>query len=95
MAALATVVFWLIYSILLRLLMPLLIGSLPFLGLVDLAQGVRAPGLLASIAAGYGLSRDILALMLQMAIVHALLVLPIYWVFYNLERLARRGQLQA
>jgi rod shape-determining protein MreD len=95
MAALATVVFWLIYSILLRLLMPLLIDSLPFLGLVDLAQGVRAPGLLGSIGAGYGLSRDFLALMLQMAIVHGLLVLPIYWLFYNLERLARRGRLQA
>ena len=94
-AALATLVFWLIYSTLLRLLMPLLVNSLPFLGLTDLDQGVRAPGLIASIAAGYGLNRDFLALMLQTAIAHALLVLPIYWGLNSLERLTRRGQLQS
>lgn len=93
-AAVATLVFWLIYSTLLRLLMPLLLNSLPFLGLTDLAQGVRAPGLLGSIAAGYGLSREFLALMLQTAITHAILVLPFYWGFYSLERLTSRGQLQ-
>lgn len=94
-AALATLVFWLVYSTLLRLLMPLLINNLPFLGLTDLAQGARAPGLMGSIASGYGLNRDFLALMLQTSIAHALLVLPIYWALYSLERLTRRGQLQA
>jgi rod shape-determining protein MreD len=94
-AALATLIFWLIYSTLLRLLMPLMINNLPFLGLTDLAQGVRTPGLLVSIAAGYGLSRNYLALMLQTAFAHALLVLPIYWGFYSLGRLTKRGQLQA
>lgn len=93
-AALATLVFWLIYSTLLRLLMPLLIDNMPFLGLADLARGVRAPGLIGSVAAGYGLNRNVLALMLQTALVHALLVLPIYWAIYSLERLTRRGQLQ-
>lgn len=95
LAALATLVFWIVYSTLLRLLMPLLVNSMPFLGLPDLAEGVRAPGLMGNIAAGYGLDRNLLGLMLQMAIAHALLILPIYWGFYSLEKLTRRGQLQA
>lgn len=89
LAAVATAVFWFFHVLVLRLTMPLLIGQATFLGAAELADGVRAPGLLSDIIGGYGLGGPMLQLIVASAAVHSLLILPIYWAFFYLDSFIR------
>lgn len=89
LALVATLVFWFVYLLLLRILMPPIIGASPSLGVANLAAGTRVPGLLRTIAQNYGLTGPNLRMALLTALVHSLLILPIYWAFHSLERIFR------
>jgi rod shape-determining protein MreD len=89
LGGLATIVFWFVYIVLLRLLMPLLINNLDYLAIEDLARGAHVPNLMDDITGNYGFSGPILQFIMIMALVHTLLILPVYWAFYTLERVLR------
>lgn len=89
LAAVATIVFWFIYLLLLRLLLPLIISNLPFLASAVLASSGRVPGLMDNLVGSYALNRPTLTFILRMSLVHSLLILPVYWSFYTLERFIR------
>jgi rod shape-determining protein MreD len=82
---LATFVFWFVYLLLMRIAVPIIIGD-PALGLNLLFQGTSAPGLAADISSGYGLNQINFGYGLLLAFGHALLLLPVYWVIYTVER---------
>ncbi|MDX1613428.1 MAG: rod shape-determining protein MreD [Candidatus Promineifilaceae bacterium] len=94
LSAVGTVVFWFVYLFLIRLLVPFVVGRMAFLGVDALADGVRAPGLMTDIASAYGLNGATLELIALFVAVHALLILPIYWGFYTLERVIRPPQVE-
>jgi hypothetical protein len=77
--ALGTVVSWFVTLLLIRLVVPLWIGDLDFLGIGQLVEGTQTPGLMESIAREYGLSGSMVALVLETAMLHALLMLPLIW----------------
>ena len=83
--ALGTIVFWLAYLLLLRIIIPLWIGRLDFLGIAQLAKGTQTPGLIPSIAREFGLNRSLVALILETAnlrggaALSGLLVIPLLW----------------
>jgi rod shape-determining protein MreD len=87
LGAVGTLFFWFVYLLLLRIIMPLLVNGLDFLGLAQIAGSTRAPGLLDSISRGYGLNGSILQLVLQTALVHAFLMLPLFGAFQLIGRL--------
>lgn len=86
LAALGTLVFWLVYLLLLRIIVPLVVGNLAFLGVEALTGGARAPGLLREIGRYYGLNSRTLQLIVSMSVIHGLLILPIYWTVYTVSR---------
>lgn len=86
LTGLATMVFWLLTVLLLRILMPLLVQELGFLGVNNLAGPIRPADLLNDIAGYYGLGGPRALYALSLALVHSLLILPIYWLFFTLER---------
>ena len=55
LGASATLVFWIVYILLLRILVPIMVDSLQFLSVSGLAGNPRAQGLISDIASGYGL----------------------------------------
>ena len=87
LGAVATLVFWLVYLLLLRIIIPLTINELQFLGISSMADNARVPDLLGDIASGYALGGPVLAYVLTTALLHAFLILPVYWGFYGLDRL--------
>lgn len=87
LGVIATLVFWFVYLFLLRIVMPLTIGGYEFLNISNMSNNTRIPDLLGDIANGYSPSGPILTYILNTALIHGLLILPIYWGFYNLERL--------
>jgi rod shape-determining protein MreD len=89
LAFVATVVFWLVYLLLLRIVIPLIVSNLDLLGISTLAESSRAPGLLQDIASNYGLNQTTLRLVLSSALVHSLLILPIYWLINFVEKVVR------
>ena len=94
LTALATIVFWLIYLLLLRLIMPFVIGGQAFLGISDLRAGGGRNSILTDIGRGYGLAAPMLRFILQAAIIHALLVVPFYWVVSTLQRAYGRRRVE-
>jgi rod shape-determining protein MreD len=83
---LASVVFWFVYLLILRIFVPF-IESDPALGLDALLESSRAPGLSADITQQYNINQTTFGYGLLLAFGHGLLVLPIYWIIYNVERL--------
>jgi hypothetical protein len=83
---LATLVYWFVYLFILRIAVPFIIGN-PGLGIDALLAGTQTPGLSADITRQYGINRETFGYGLLLAFGHALLVLPVYWIIYTLERL--------
>lgn len=77
--ALGTVVFWFVTLLLTRLVVPLWIGNLEFLGIAQLVEGTQTPGLMESITREYGLRGPVVALILETAVLHAVLMVPLIW----------------
>ncbi|UCG23012.1 MAG: rod shape-determining protein MreD [Chloroflexota bacterium] len=94
LTALATIAFWLIYLLFLRLIMPFIIGGQAFLGIADLRPGGGRNSVLNDIGRGYGLTAPILRFILQSAIIHALLVIPFYWAVNTLHRTYGRRRVE-
>lgn len=92
--ALATVVFWFVYLLILRLIMPAIIGSQDFLGITELRVGGGRNSVLNDIGRGYGLSAPLLRLIVESAIIHALLVVPFYWLINTIQRLYGRRRVE-
>lgn len=90
LTALATIIFWMIYLLSLRLMMPTLIGGQHFLGITELRAGGARNSVLNDIGRGYGLAAPVLRLMVQSAIIHGLLVIPFYWAVNRVQRLYLR-----
>jgi rod shape-determining protein MreD len=89
LAAVTTGVFWFVNVLVLRLVMPMMIRQAAALGILDLARGIQAPGLLGEIGANYGLSGPTLQLIAGSAAVHCLLILPVYWAFRYVDGFIR------
>ncbi len=92
--ALATFVFWFVYLFLLRIIVPLNVNSLQFLGAADLVRSARFPDLLGDIAGGYALSGQILQYVIVIALLNAFLIVPIYWGLSTLVRFFRPRQVE-
>ena len=86
LAALATFVFWFIYLLFLRLLIPIVLNSNEFLGVLELSENPRIRSLISIISSAYSLNRNTLSLMFQMALVHGILIVPFYWAFFAIEK---------
>jgi len=86
LAALATFVFWFSYLLLLRLLIPIVLNSNEFLGVLELSENPRIRRLISIISSAYSLNTNTLSLMLQMALIHSILIIPFYWAFYAIEK---------
>ncbi|MGH2536103.1 MAG: rod shape-determining protein MreD [Candidatus Promineifilaceae bacterium] len=94
MAALATVVFYLAYLLLVRILAPLIAGRLDYLPVSLLLDNPAYPGLQARIGAYYGLAAGNARLILLAAISHSLLLIPFHAAFYALGRAFRPRQVE-
>jgi rod shape-determining protein MreD len=86
---LGTFVYWFVYLLLLRIIIPIMVRNMEFLGIVDLIQGTNTPGLIADIANRFNPGGPIIEYVFITALVHGLLGLIFYWGFYSLERLLR------
>lgn len=87
LGVIATLVFWFVYLLLLRIIIPLTVSGYGFLGISNMSDDTRIPDLLGDIASGYSPAGPILSYILITAIIHGFLILPIHWGFSNLERL--------
>lgn len=85
---LASFIYWSVYLLILRLVVPIIIGA-PELGLNLLLQAPGTPGLAADITQQYNLNQATFGYGLLQSLGHALLVLPVYWIIYTIERLIR------
>jgi rod shape-determining protein MreD len=92
--ALATVLFWFIYLLLLRLIMPGIIGGQEFLGVGELRAGTARNSVLSDISRGYALTAPVLRLIVQSAVIHALLMVPLYWLITTVDRLYGRRRVE-
>jgi len=92
--ALATIIFWFVYLLLLRLIMPAIIGGQQFLGINELRVGGARNSVLADIGRGYSLVAPVLRLITQSAILHGLLVLPLYWSINTIQRVYGRRRIE-
>jgi hypothetical protein len=90
LTALATIVFWFVYLLMLRIIVPAIVGGQEFLGITELRVGGARNSVLNDIAAGYGLSASLLRLVVETAIIHGLLVIPFYWLINTVQRLYGR-----
>ncbi len=82
----ATFVYWFVYLLMLRIVVPFIMGD-PALGIDHLLQGTSAPGLSADITSLYTINQTTIGYGLLLAFGHSLLVLPVYWIIYTIERL--------
>jgi rod shape-determining protein MreD len=87
LGALATLVFWFVYILLLRILVPFMINSLDFLSIAGLAGSSRAQGVIGEVARNYGLGGSMGNLVLRSTIIHGLLMVPIYLALSALDKL--------
>lgn len=92
--ALATIIFWLIYLLALRLTIPAIIGGQELLGITELRAGGARNSVLNDIGQGYGLAAPVLRLIVRSAIMYALLMLPVYWVINTVLRLNERRRVE-
>jgi rod shape-determining protein MreD len=86
---LGTIVYWFIYLMILRIVTPLMIRNMDFLGIEDLDRGAIAPGLIRDISSGYGLTTPVIRYVLTLVVIHGLLGLLFYYGFSTLERLLK------
>lgn len=82
----ATLVFWFTYLLILRIAIPGIVGN-PALGIDQLLRGTSSPGLSADITSLYTINQTTFGYGLLLAFGHSLLVLPVYWIIYTIERL--------
>jgi len=94
LGAVTTVIFWAIYLLLLRIVMPLFLSNQTSLGITDLIDNPQVRNLISIIVSAYGLNRSTLAFIVPMALLHSLLILPIYWAFYAIERTISPAQVE-
>lgn len=83
---LATLVYWFVYLLMMRVAVSFVINR-PELGIDLLLQGSRAPGLAADITGQYSINQTTFGYGLLLAFGHGLLILPVYWTIYTIERL--------
>jgi rod shape-determining protein MreD len=83
---LASLIFWFVYLLVLRLFVPLIVGDTA-LGIDVIITSRRAPGVSADINQYYNMNQATFDYGLLLAFGHGLLVLPIYWLIYSAERL--------
>jgi rod shape-determining protein MreD len=88
LGAIASLVFWFVYILLLRILVPFMIDSLDFLSIAGLAGSSRAQGLIGQVAQNYGLGGTIGNLVLRSTIIHSLLMVPIFMALAALDKLS-------
>jgi rod shape-determining protein MreD len=86
LTALATMIFWSIYLLILRLLMPIILNSNDFLGALELSENPRLRGLISIISSAYSLNRNTFTLIINMALIHSILIVPFYWAFYAIDK---------
>jgi rod shape-determining protein MreD len=86
LGALATLVFWFVYILLLRILVPFMIDSLDFLSISGLAGSSQAQGVISEVARNYGLGGSMGILVLRSTILHGLLIVPIYLALSALQK---------
>jgi rod shape-determining protein MreD len=91
---LGTFVFWFVYLLLLRIIIPIMARNMEFLGIDDLARGTNAPGLIADIANRFNPVGPIIEYVFITALVHGFLGFAFYWGFYTFERLLRPRQVE-
>ena len=89
LGALASLVFWFAYILLLRILVPFMISSMDYLSIVAVANGSQARDLMGEIAQSYGLGGSIGNLVFRSTILHGLLTVPLFWGLAALDRLVR------
>lgn len=89
LGAVASLVFWLVYLLLLRILVPFMVTSLDYLSIAGVASGSQARGLVDEVAGGYSFGGSVGNLVLRSTIVHSLLILPLYWALSAADRLLR------
>ena len=87
LTVIGTLVFWLVYLLLLRIIVPITVEQIQFLGISDLTQSSRARDLVDNIAQGYAFRGPLLRYILMTAVLHSLLVLPFYWGLSMLEQM--------
>jgi rod shape-determining protein MreD len=86
---LGTFVFWFVYLLLLRIIVPIMVRNMEFLGIDTLVRGTNAPGLIADIASRFNPGGLIFQYVLVTALVHGFMGLAFYWGFYTFERFVR------
>lgn len=91
---LATVIFWIFYLLLLRVIMPFIIGSQDFLGIADLRVGGGRNSVLSDIGSGYSMNAPLLRLIVRTAAIHGLLMIPLYWLINVLQRAYGRRRVE-
>jgi len=89
LGAVASLVFWIVYLVLLRILVPFMITSLDYLSVAGVVSGSQARGLLGEITSGYSLGGSIGNLVLTSTIIHSVLILPLYWALSTVDRVLR------
>ena len=89
LGAVASLVFWLVYLLLLRILVPFMITSLDYLSIAGVASGSQARGLVDEVAGGYSFGGSVGNLVMRSTVVHSLLILPLYWALSAADRLLR------
>ncbi len=89
LGALASLVFWFVYILLLRILVPFMITSLDYLSVAVVASGAQTRELVGDIARNYGLDGSIGLMILRSTILHGLLMVPLYWAVAAVDRLVR------
>ncbi len=94
LTVIGTLVFWIVYLILLRIIIPITIDQIQFLGISELVSSTRAHNLMDDIVQGYALRGPMLRYILLTALLHSLLVLPLYWVLSMVEQMFRPKQVE-
>ena len=94
LTVLATIIFWIFYLLLLRIVMPFIIGGQHFLGTADLRVGSGRNSVLNDIGSGYGLTAPLLRLIIRTAVIHGILVIPLYWIISTLQRVYGRQRVE-
>jgi len=94
LTVIGTLFFWLVYLFLLRIIIPITVDQIQFLGISELASSTRATNLMDDIVYGYAFRGPIVRYILLTALLHSLLVLPLYWGLSMVEQMFRPKQVE-
>jgi hypothetical protein len=83
-----------VYLFLLRIIIPITVDQIQFLGISELASSTRATNLMDDIVHGYAFRGPIVRYILLTALLHSLLVLPLYWGLSMVEQMFRPKQVE-